>query len=238
MRYFAILFLVLMISCDDKKVDLPLYEKTQLKEVMDHSSIYFFYNADAKKEPFLDVNDNNRIGTTNWVFHIDKKISLKEAIPALIGFQNKRAKAEMHKKEDFKHYFSYMDASQKTLAFTDFTTTTYTFNNYFSSQYVKENADYHQHFEIMSVNFLNEKSLYINGESIEMDEMNTYILDYLSFQNNTNKALIYLNFEQNCSFGFYVAQVMKLQEIANEKVLIAPVQFVYDENLLTSCDCK
>jgi hypothetical protein len=238
MRYFAILFLVLMISCDDKKVDLPSYEKTQLKEVMDHSSIYFFYDADATKEPFLDVNDNNRIGTTNWVFHIDKKISLKETIPALIGFQNKRAKAEMHKKEDFKHYFSYMDASLKTLAFTDFTTTTYTFNNYFSSLYVKENADYHQHFEIISVNFLDEKSLYINSEPIAIDEMNTYILDYLSFQNNTNKALIYLNFEQNCSFGFYIAQVMKLQEIANEKVLIAPVQFIYDENLLTSCDCK
>jgi biopolymer transport protein ExbD len=103
---------------------------------------------------------------------------------------------------------------------------------------VKENADYHQHFEIISVNFLDEKSLYINSEPIAIDEMNTYILDYLSFQNNTNKALIYLNFEQNCSFGFYIAQVMKLQEIANEKVLIAPVQFIYDENLLTSCDCK
>jgi hypothetical protein len=163
---------------------------------------------------------------------------LKEAIPALAKFQKKRADAEMHKKEGFKHYFSYMDASQKTLAFADFTETIYTFNNYFSSQYVKENPDYHQHFEVMSVNFANEKELYVNGEPIDLDEMNSYILDFLSFQNSTKKALIYLNFEHQCSFGFYLQQVLKLNEIVNERVVVAPVQFVYDQNLLTSCNCK
>ena len=238
MRYFSILLLLFFISCADKTVNLPQFSATEIKEVTDYSSIYFFYDSTAQNAPFLEVNDNNRIGTTNWVFHIDKANSLKEAIPALAKFQKKRADAEVHKKEDFKHYFSYMDASQKSLAFADFTKTTYTFNNYFSSQYVKENPDYHQYFEVISVNFANEKEVFVNSEPIDLDEVNSYVLDFLRFQENPNKALIYLNFEHNCSFGFYLQQFLKLQELVNENILLSDVQFVYDENLLTSCDCK
>lgn len=238
MRYFALLLLFFFISCADKAVNLPQFPTTQIKEVTDYSAIYFFYDSTAQNPPFLDVNDHNRIGTTNWVFHIDKSNSLKEVIPALAKFQKKRTDAEMHKKEDFKHYFSYMDATQKSLAFTDFTNTVYTFNNYFSTQYVKENPDYHQHFEVISVNFTNEKEVYINGFPFELTEINEYLKDYVSFQNNDKKALIYLNFEHNCSFGFYLQQMLKLKELMSENILLSDVQFIYDENLLTSCDCK
>jgi hypothetical protein len=238
MRYFFVALVFCLFACQEQKVNLPQFDQTFISEIVDHSAIYFFYESENKDNNFLRINDHNRIGTTNWVFHIDKNLALKEVIPALNGFQEKRKNAEMHKKEGYEHYFSYSDSIKKAIAFCKFTVTNYAYNNYFSSLYVKENAAYHQDFELITVNFASESTVYINGELIDLPEVKSYILEYLDFQNSTNKALLYLNFEQKCSFGFYLKQYLAMQSLISENRLIASTQFIYDENLLTSCDCK
>uniref|UniRef100_UPI00404B2D84 hypothetical protein n=1 Tax=Flavobacterium sp. TaxID=239 RepID=UPI00404B2D84 len=238
MRYLFFGFLFLLVACQEQKVNLAEVDQTLIADVVDYSAIYFFYEESGDDGLHLSVNDHNRIGTTNWIFHVDKKLSLEETIPALIGFQEKRAKAEMHKKEDFKHYFSYMDSVQKSLAFCEFTDVNYAFNTYFSSQYIKENVDYHQHFETININFTSETLVYVNGELIDLSEISAYIQEYLSFLDTENKALLYLNFEQNCSFGFYLQQFIAIQSLLSENILLAPTHFVYDQTLLENCNCK
>ena len=74
MRYLFFGFLFLLVACQEQKVNLAEVDQTLIADVVDYSAIYFFYEESGDDGLHLSVNDHNRIGTTNWIFHVDKKL--------------------------------------------------------------------------------------------------------------------------------------------------------------------
>jgi len=112
-------FFGLLFSCQDKEVLLPMASETIVADVKDHSPIYFFFKAD-EKDTLVDVNRNNSISSTNWLFNIDKRLPLRKVILEVKKLQNKKT-SSVHKSETSENYFTYTDTVKKTMAFMPFT---------------------------------------------------------------------------------------------------------------------
>jgi len=121
-------FLVLLLSCTEEKVSLPVIPNKGITEVYNTSNIWFFFKT-HKGDTTASVNSRNKIANTHLIFHIDKKLQLKHILPDLVAIQNKLQEKSMHKKEGMKNYFSYADPAHKTYALVDFTDTRYFMEN-------------------------------------------------------------------------------------------------------------
>lgn len=234
MKIFSLISLFFLFGCQNETVQLPTAQNTVVSEMVDHSPIYLFYEL-QDNNPVAVLNDKNRIGTTNWVFHIDKRLPLKEVIPYVIKLQYKKTSG-MHTNEKAQNYFTYMDETQKTLAFMPFTEVNFAFNNYYSSQYVKENPDYHQHFEVITLRF-SEQSVMINGNEVTDEEMLTFLEEYIQTTAPQRNVLLYFNFNQETTFGRYLDRMVTLESFKSEFITLANTHFIYDSKKLEDCGC-
>ncbi len=236
MKKVLLLFLVSICFSCQKEVQLVKSDRTIDSTVVDHTPVYIFFESSAK-DTIADVNRKNTIGTTNWIFHVDKRLPLQKAIPEIVALQDKRKKAQFHTNENAQNYFSYTDSIQGKLAFIPFTKTSFTYNSYFSTSYVKENPDYHIHFNTFSVNFKNKNKITVDGNEVEPKELLDFLKEYTTFSNSEKPILIYLNFDERLSFDTYLAQIIALKSIENDRITIAPVHFIYDNSKIQNCDC-
>src|SRR5690606_14870685 len=119
-----ILFLAiitLFYSCGKEKViQLPEIQHADISKIDDVSVAYLFY--DETLPDSVDLNRKNIITTTNWLINVDKRLSLKQAIPHIQFLQEKKENSS-HKKENAKNYFTCNDLSRKNLGFIEFTNT-------------------------------------------------------------------------------------------------------------------
>ncbi|MBN8641394.1 MAG: hypothetical protein J0L86_06225 [Flavobacteriales bacterium] len=123
-RIASLLVVFLLISCNEKEeMLLPKADVTIVKEVYDHSPIYLFFRVKGK-DTVAELNRKNAIGTSNWIFNIDKRLPLKAVISQLQFMKEKRKKG-MHTNEKAEDYFSYADSIGKNLAFLPFTKVKY-----------------------------------------------------------------------------------------------------------------
>jgi hypothetical protein len=236
MRVFLILGVSFLFFSCQKEVQLVKAGRTVDSTVVDHSPVYLFMETKGT-DTIIDVNRKNTIGTTNWIFNIDKRLPLKLVIPEVIKLQQKREGAQLHKNEDAKNYFSYTDSVQKTLAFMPFKEISYAYNSYFSSFYVKENVDYHQHFQTFYVNFRKDSTVSVDGNEVEANELFDFLKEYTAFSGQGKRILIYLNFDEDLSFDNYLSKVIWLKELEHETCTIAPTHFIYNLKKLPDCNC-
>lgn len=123
-RIVSLLVVFLLMSCaNQEEMLLPKADKTIVKEMLDHSPIYLFFRV-KDKDTVAELNRKNAIGTSNWIFNIDKRLPLKVVIPHLQFMQEKRKKG-MHTNDKAENYFSYADSIGKNLAFLPFTKVNY-----------------------------------------------------------------------------------------------------------------
>jgi hypothetical protein len=236
MRVFLILGVSFLFFSCQKEVQLVKAARTIDSTVVDHSPVYLFMETKGT-DTIIDVNRKNTIGTTNWIFNIDKRLPLKLVIPEVIKLQQKRAGAQLHKNDEAKNYFSYTDSVQKTLAFMPFKEISYAYNSYFSSFYVKENVDYHQHFQTFYVNFRANSTVSVDGNEVEVEELYDFLKEYTAFSSQGKRILIYLNFNENLSFDNYLSKVIWLKGLENEMCTIAPTHFIYNIDKIPDCNC-
>lgn len=108
---------LLMISCDKKEMNLTRSAYTVEETVEDISPIYIEYGEDGVS---AHLNDNNRIGGTNFIFHIERELSLKQVAELVKKVKdNKYEEGKMHT-DDKGIYYSYADTLSKHLAFYPF----------------------------------------------------------------------------------------------------------------------
>jgi hypothetical protein len=236
MRVFLILGVSFLFFSCQKEVQLVKAARTVDSTVVDHSPVYLFMETKGT-DTIIDVNRKNTIGTTNWIFNIDKRLPLKLVIPEVIKLQQKREGAQLHKNDEAKNYFSYTDSVQKTLAFMPFKEISYAYNSYFSSFYVKENVDYHQHFQTFYVNFRKDSTVSVDGNEVEANELFDFLKEYTAFSGQGKRILIYLNFDEDLSFDNYLSKVIWLKELEHETCTIAPTHFIYNLKKLPDCNC-
>ena len=124
MRYIFIVCLsMFLISCGkDKVLQLPEISYSEISEINDVSAAYLFYDESLPNR--LELNRRNLISSTNWLINVDKRLTLKQAIPTIKFLQEKKQKSE-HKKENTKNYFTCNDSSKKDLGFIEFTDVVY-----------------------------------------------------------------------------------------------------------------
>ncbi|MDN3676591.1 hypothetical protein QWY90_04625 [Flavobacterium paronense] len=182
-RIVIVGFLFLLSSCQNKEVVLPQANETVVADVKDHSPIYFFFKAE-EKDTLIDVNRNNSISSTNWLFNIDKRLPLRKVILEIKKLQAKK-EGSMHKSETSENYFTYTDTVKKTMAFLPFT----------KVKYKLEKPDFNVVFFYLDRNDL----VHFRDEVFSKNELQPFLDKQL-----ISASSIVFAYDKGMSFGKYI----------------------------------
>ena len=218
-HYLIVIFLV--VSCSSKKtIELPEVDHTNISEVSDLSQAYLFYNT--TKTDSIELNRRNLISTTNWILHVDKRLTLAQAIPQIIFLQDKKRRAA-HKNVESKNYYTCNDNSKKQLGFIDFTEVTYHLNNFkptFDSSYVFIRFEKSDHFELKTPTGNSNTTLNFNISRLPE------ILDSLMIKRPESKMV--LGFKSALYFQDYIRWKSKLSELYPKNKMISTDEFIFN----------
>ena len=211
MKYlYSALVLLLFFSCgNDKALQLPEINHTEIIKVLDVSPAYLFYDETIPDS--IELNRKNLISTTNWLVNVDKRLTLEQAIPKITFLQNKKRDAKMHKNEAAKNYYTCHYKKINNLGFIEFTDVYYhdeSIEEYLSNQNIK---DYHV------INFKSD-GVFIKDKSIELEELKP--LDSIS-------SKVFLSFDKSLSFQKYISYKEQLTKIDSRLLNIDNDEFIY-----------
>ena len=170
------LVIPVFINCNKKNVQLPQVEKVEVDDMHDYSEVFIFFD---EKEKTSELNRNNLISSTHWVFHIDKRCSLYEVGKNIIFLQEKKANPfNPHYNPDSHNFFSIAQMKEKKLGFIDFTEFNFT-------EFQKNDTINPNDIAFVCKNEIQINNKKINLESLNISENNSYIWIFdgnLSFQ--------------------------------------------------------
>ncbi|TDU39361.1 hypothetical protein BXY82_1384 [Gelidibacter sediminis] len=225
MKHLLLSLLVLTFSCSkEKSVLLPEITNAKITKVTDVSPAYLFY--DKTKNDSTDLNRGNLISTTNWLVNVDKRLTLKQAIPKIILLQNKKRNAD-HKNETAKNYYTCNDTSIKNLGFIEFTDVIYKIN------YVSPNVtpDYNNPRErkiILDFSSPSDiKLVTILKDSILKNSTLYSVQKDLEDLANQMQYEIYLNIKDKLTFQDYISLKSVLSQIDSSKITVNTNEFIY-----------
>lgn len=118
-RVCLLIGLFFLLQCSQKEVLLPVIEAEGISEIQNHSSIWIFYDPTGQDSK-AQLNKNNKLLNTHWIFNIDRRLTMGDVIPLLQDMQENRNKDSMHKKEGMENYFSYADSESERIALLPF----------------------------------------------------------------------------------------------------------------------
>ncbi len=115
-KLILLVLLIGVFSCSEREVKVPRVAMQGAEEVSNHSIIWMFYGVNGR----LDVNEKNRISSTNWFFNVDKHLKLYEVIPETNRLLIKHNKKSPHNTEPMNNYFTYVNSLNNHLSFYQF----------------------------------------------------------------------------------------------------------------------
>lgn len=224
-RIVLILLTAFSFSCAERELQLPVTTANDIKEILDVSPIYMFYDEATDSIYF---NRKNMISTTNWLVNIDKRLTLKQILPHLQYLQEKRRGDGMHKNENAKNYFTCFNEDTKNLSFIEFTNIEY--NESSSIDYVSKISDANIPKTIIAIEVKSTDDITIVNPSSENNTSKSNISSLLSDikQLNNENYLIYLNFGLSLNFQDYIAIKSKLLEIDFDSIHISEKEFIHN----------
>ncbi len=207
---YPTLILLLLLSCGNEKVlQLPEIDHSDITEILDVSPAYLFY--DETKPDSIELNRKNLIGSTNWLVNVDKRLNLEHAIPSIIFIQNKKRDAQMHKNEDARNYYTCHDKSINNLGFIDFTDVYY---------HQEEFQDY-----LKNQSLENFTVLFFNSDRVSSEYISTQIKQILEIDTLSSK--VYLQFDKKMNFQQYISCKEQLEKIDTTQINIDNNEFIY-----------
>lgn len=228
------LFGIILTSCQ-KEVQLAQGSVTVLDEMTDHTPVYLFF-VEQNGDTLVELNRKNTVSTTNWIFHVDKRLPLQLVTPKIINLQQMREDNQMHKNEEAGNFYSYSDSLKQSLAFYPFKEIKYTFNTYHSVNYIAEYPDFHSHYRVYSLTFLPGDLVVVNGTKVAFKELKEFITEFLSFEADGQRVLLYLNFHQDVTFDAYMKGVLFAFEMQQPGLEVSNTHFVFDPKAV-DCGC-
>lgn len=229
MKYILLVFIgFLMVSCgNEKTIQLPEIGHSEITEIHDVSAAYLFYDETQKDS--VEFNRKNLIGTTNWLVNVDKRLTLKQAIPHIKYLQNKRRNAQMHKNENAKNYFTCNDISRKNLGFIEFTDVVY--HKESAIEYFSKISTIPK-VSMLNVVFHSTNRIEIFGLIGKPGTINSNRYDLISdlksvFQNNGEAFEVVLNFNQDLNFQDYITfkSILLRNDLSN--LTTVKTEFIY-----------
>jgi len=222
MKVFKILIPVLLItlvSCKQRHVKLPALNISGIQDtIYNNSKIWIFYKLEGN-DTLAELNKNNSVANTHWVFNIDKRLSLKKVIPNVQVLQAKKEKPSMHDNGELMHnYYSFVDTLSNKLSLILFDSIQYVTDKRVNRDSILK-QDQFKHL------FINSKTddVFINDQLVEKDKIEDFIYKQL------DSSFISLNlvFDKNISYQNYIHVKALLQNIENDSILISNKEYLY-----------
>ena len=229
MKYLFVIILTLFIfSCGkDKSVLLPEIEHAKITEILDVSPAYLFYNETQPDS--IELNRQNLIGTTNWLFNVDKRLTLEQALPKIKFLQDKKRNAQMHKNENAKNYFTCNDTSIQNLGFIEFTDVVYqhkSLQDYFKDKKRPENMSLA--LNVISNNNYSLESYYNEDSDTKVfSKIEDVINEIKNFINTEQDITLYTLFHSKISFQDYITVKSNILDITKEGFQLDKNEFIY-----------
>ncbi|MDY0089896.1 MAG: hypothetical protein RBR78_05980 [Flavobacteriaceae bacterium] len=192
--YWSVLGLLTLASCNKKEVLLTKSSTTIDSIVVDYTPIYFFFEKKGN-DTLINVNRKNTISTTNWVFHVDKRLPLITAVNEIIRLQEKRENAVFHKNENAINFFSYTDTTSKKLAFIPFKNIRYKVEKPDTTTTVKQ------------LYFDKKGNGFLNGLNLNHNDLKKH------FAHKNDSIHTVLSFQKEISFGDYLAKWIEISTL-------------------------
>ncbi len=227
MKYiFYLIILSVFFSCGkEKTILLPEMNHSNISEIKDVSPAYLFY--DETKTDSVELNRKNLISTTNWLVNVDKRLTLKQAIPHIKFLQEKK-KNSSHKNENAKNYFTCNDTSKKSLGFIEFTDVI--FHEESSEEYISKISDlkYSENIKPISINLKGEISiLNSNSKPFIIKSTKENILNDLK-KLDSGKNIIFLNFNEGLFFQDYITYKSLLLKADLQYATLSNQEFLHN----------
>lgn len=230
MKFISLLLVSLFIfSCGkDKVIQLPEISHSHISEINDVSAAYLFY--DETQPDSLELNRKNLISTTNWLINVDKRLTLKQAIPKIKFLQDKKRNAQMHKNEHAKNYFTCNDTSKKNLGFIEFT------NTYYHNEAFLDYVSNHANLEVsnkMKIDIYDADEIYIEYPIFDISSLlskkSHLIKDIKLFLANQEEPIeLILCFKNTLTFQDYIYFKSLLINSKLKNVSIAKDEFIFN----------
>lgn len=212
---FTGLIALFLWSCGNEKViQLPEVQHAKITEILDVSPAYIFYNETQPDS--VELNRKNLIISTNWLFNVDKRLTLEQAIPKIKFLQDKKRNAKMHKNEAAKNYYTCNDSSIKNLGFIEFTDVNYV------EEINSENNN------IITINSLND--ITVQHQDLKLSEVdidNLIIQLKNNFSNSEENILLTLHLNKKLKFQDYITVINRLQNLNFETIVIDNNEYIF-----------
>lgn len=202
-------------SCGNEKViQLPEVQHAKITEILDVSPAYIFYNETQPDS--VELNRKNLIISTNWLFNVDKRLTLEQAIPKIKFLRDKKRNAKMHKNEAAKNYYTCNDTSIKNLGFIEFTDV-----NYIENTNPKNNS-------IITINSLNDIAIHHNDVKL-LDVNIDHLIIQLekNFNKNVENTVLTLHLNKQLKFQDYITVKNRLQNLNFETIVIDNNEYIF-----------
>ena len=210
------LIFICFTSCNQKEVKLPVLNVSGIQDtIYDNSQIWIFLKL-HENDTVAELNRKNAISSTNWIYNIDKKLTLHQIVPHLIKMIKKRKKQGMHPKdEDDTNYFSYVDSGSKKLSMVQFDDINYITDKRFElTKFKNDSVTKH-----LSINCTKSK-FSINDSIIDIAELKNYI------NHQSTSLKLHLSFDKHLSYKDYLYLKANLQNIKNDSIHIDMNEYV------------
>lgn len=238
-KLLYLLLVTAFLNCNNERVlELPKIESAEITEVLDVSHAYIFYDETQPDSTLF--NRKNLIGTTNWLVNVDKRLTLKQAIPHIQYLQDKRKKASMHKNEAAKNYFTCNETSIKNLGFVEFTDLNFLVDETPLSVYGQVSQLYNDRIYLYP-KIKNEESTHgqkliveiSQGSEIDLEFKRFFLFEFTqkleSFYTKSSKEYLEVGLllDKKLTFQDYISIKSELAKLENDKIIIHTNEFIY-----------
>ncbi|MFB9055336.1 hypothetical protein ACFFU9_01160 [Mariniflexile ostreae] len=228
MKHILLLIITLSLtalSCgNDKVIQLPEIDHSDIVEINDVSAAYLFYNE--AKTDHVELNKNNLIVSTNWLVNVDKRLSLKQVIPHIKSLQEKKSSSS-HKNIHAKNYFTCHDTSEKNLGFIEFTHINYSFGETFLETHKTPSKSVF--INIMSLDSIQLGSLKKERSLSTFEQFDiSNINESLKKMNPESELHVFLQFNSALTFQEYITVKSAFLKLDTKHLNIIKDEFIYN----------
>jgi hypothetical protein len=203
---YFLFFINLLVSCDKKNVKLPLIEIDGIKEIQNHSSIWIFYKL-SEEGIEADLNKNNKLLNTHWIYNIDRRLTMDKIAPILEEMQENRKKKSMHKIEGMLNYFSYANVVSQNISLVQFDPISFAYQDKIIEIISMESPEE----SFIRLEITND-DLHIDQNRIDPDRLQ-YRLNSILSKDTLSSPKIILQYPGNLTYQNYLSVKALLSEL-------------------------
>ncbi len=199
-RFFVLFVVFLFAACQKPKMLLPVNDNPGVTNINNISQIYIFFEQ-KNGDTVARLNAGQRMSTTHWAVHIDRRLQLKHLIKHLdYLYQKRHNKRSIHYKPGMHLYFTHVDTVRNVLALNRFDSLQILSPFYHSRQYA---VKYAKTYPGTAVHIdLKPGEIQVNDTVFPYPVDKSMLGNYLKkVAKNQTKVNLFLNADYNITYG-------------------------------------